>query len=385
MTKTKKIITELTEEQKARFPEFIAKWVAIGLCTKPAERQKAESALGRLYTAAKLTIPRMYWLPDPILGAMAARAYMLTALALRADMESPESIVEDGGLGSTCGEVAEAAVDVCLPIACKVESLNDERRTALYTMVAAAMNGTLATVWPKANVPSKRKRVARFAVLAQQIADKNKSEITSAGIAYFGGSLWAAYPAWADYFNLVCGVKIDRSYLEMTESCGFYWTISDTAFLTERPSQINRDDRGRLHSFDGFAISYSSWGLFYIHGVAVSGDIVMNPSSITVKRIEEERNLEVKRIMINRYGLSKFMADSKAIIVQTDDYGDLMRKEVPGDEAIVMVKLVNSTAEPDGTFKDYFLRVPPTIKTAREGVAWSFSKEESHYAPAFES
>jgi hypothetical protein len=50
-----------------------------------------------------------------------------------------------------------------------------------------------------------------------------------------------------------------------------------------------------------------------------------------------------------------------------------------------MVRVKNSTPEPDGTYKEYFLRVPPTIKTAREAVAWTFEMDENEYKPKFES
>ena len=46
-----------------------------------------------------------------------------------------------------------------------------------------------------------------------------------------------------------------------------------------------------------------------------------------------------------------------------------------------MVKVVNSTPEADGSFKDYWLRVPPTITTAHAAVAWSFSETPASYAP----
>jgi hypothetical protein len=52
---------------------------------------------------------------------------------------------------------------------------------------------------------------------------------------------------------------------------------------------------------------------------------------------------------------------------------------------MVMVKVVNSTPEADGSMKDYFLRVPPTITTARGAVAWTFSKTETEYEPAIET
>ena len=85
--------------------------------------------------------------------------------------------------------------------------------------------------------------------------------------------------------------------------------------------------------------------------------------------------------MIEIYGMARFLSDSGAKLIHSDDFGCLYRKELRNDEALVMVKVVNSTAEPDGTFKEYFLRVPPTIRTAREAVAWTFQLETEDYKP----
>ena len=41
------MITELTKEQKARFPEFVDKWIKIGLSTERANRPKAERESSR--------------------------------------------------------------------------------------------------------------------------------------------------------------------------------------------------------------------------------------------------------------------------------------------------------------------------------------------------
>jgi hypothetical protein len=46
-----------------------------------------------------------------------------------------------------------------------------------------------------------------------------------------------------------------------------------------------------------------------------------------------------------------------------------------------MVKVANSTPEADGSFKDYFLRVPPNMERARQAVAWTFDMDENEYAP----
>src|SRR5258708_19796990 len=37
-----------------------------------------------------------------------------------------------------------------------------------------------------------------------------------------------------------------------------------------------------------------------------------------------------------------------------------------------MIEVINRTPEPDSSFKHYWLRVPPTMRTAREAVAWTF-------------
>ena len=99
----------------------------------------------------------------------------------------------------------------------------------------------------------------------------------------------------------------------------------------------------------------------------------------------EERNIEVRRVMMERYGQSRFIIDSGAVKVDSDDYGVLYRKDIPDDEPLVMVKVVNSTPELDGSFKDYFLRVPPTILTPREAVAWTFGKNANEYQPRFQT
>jgi hypothetical protein len=89
--------------------------------------------------------------------------------------------------------------------------------------------------------------------------------------------------------------------------------------------------------------------------------------------------------MIERYGRARFLTESGAAQIHADDFGILYRKEVTGDEPIVMVKVINATPDPAGTFKDYFLRVPPTMRTAREAVAWTFEKEADAYAPAVQT
>ena len=49
------------------------------------------------------------------------------------------------------------------------------------------------------------------------------------------------------------------------------------------------------------------------------------------------------------------------------------------------VEVVNSTPEPDGSFKTHFVRVPPECPTAREAVAWTFDMASEDYRPVMQT
>ena len=72
------------------------------------------------------------------------------------------------------------------------------------------------------------------------------------------------------------------------------------------------------------------------------------------------------------------------MIDHDERFGTLHRRDMPG-EPFAMVKVINRTPEPDGSFRQYFLRVPPTVRTAREAVAWTFDVPTEEYEPLVET
>jgi hypothetical protein len=66
-------------------------------------------------------------------------------------------------------------------------------------------------------------------------------------------------------------------------------------------------------------------------------------------------------------------------------FGTLYRRDIPGDEPIVILEVINSTAEPDGSWKRYWLRVPPQMQTAHEASAWTIDMLAKDYAPTIET
>ena len=156
---------------------------------------------------------------------------------------------------------------------------------------------------------------------------------------------------------------------KIAKAAGWWWPFEQICILTERPRFLSRDADNRLHCEDRAAIEYrDGWGVYAWHGLRVPDWIILKPEEITPEKISAETNAEIRRVMIERYGVARYMVDSGAILVDqcAADHplkglqgAKLWRKDVPDDESIVMIECVNSTPEPDGHSKIYHLRVDP--------------------------
>ncbi len=163
-----------------------------------------------------------------------------------------------------------------------------------------------------------------------------------------------------------------------------FWIVKREFFALARPGI--RCDQGRLHDAQGPAVFWPDGRRWHFwRGVRVPEHVVERPQEITAEEILTERDVEVRRIMLDRFGPARFIEDSGARIVHQDRFGVLYRIDLREDEPLVMVKVVNSTPEPDGLRKNYFLRVPPGMRTAREAVAWTFGLGPRRYRPYLET
>lgn len=210
-------------------------------------------------------------------------------------------------------------------------------------------------------------------------------------------NLDAQWPAWSlnwlpffEYMlqkfpNIAVGPANKRrlkAALELAEHCSCFALCDSVAFLCVHPTELHLDETGRLHSEEGPSLSFTDgYEIYGWHGTRVPPEVIYYPGKITVPGIEREFNAEVRRVMIDRYGIEKYIMDCGAVKIHEDECGILYRKELVGDEPLVMVRVLNSTPEPDGSTRSYFLRVPPNIRTARAAVAWTFDVPEREYKP----
>jgi hypothetical protein len=106
---------------------------------------------------------------------------------------------------------------------------------------------------------------------------------------------------------------------------------------------------------------------------------------LRVKDIQAQANVELRRVMLEHYGFDRYLRHAGATRVHQDGTGILWRAEFDDDQPLVMVEVVNATQEPDGNHHIYWLRVPPTVGSAREAVAWTFGLNADQYRPLRET
>jgi hypothetical protein len=120
-------------------------------------------------------------------------------------------------------------------------------------------------------------------------------------------------------------------------------------------------------------------------GVPVDERIAFRPETITVAEVLGERNAELRRVLLERFGFERFMREAGAVVIDRDrDAGgerQLLRLALEGDEDLVCV----SVSCPS-TGRRYLLRVPPTVRTCRQAVAWTAGFDDpALYRPLVET
>jgi len=112
--------------------------------------------------------------------------------------------------------------------------------------------------------------------------------------------------------------KINECLREISNHCGGYYPFDDVVIITEKPTSIHTDNN-LLHNDSGAAVEYSDgFEVYAIEGVPVTKQIVCDPTSITIDQIHKELDIEVQRIMISQYGVSKYLFDTGSQVLDVD-------------------------------------------------------------------
>lgn len=177
-----------------------------------------------------------------------------------------------------------------------------------------------------------------------------------------------------------------KGILALSRQVSWWWVFDKVAIVTYRPQMLVLDGMDRLHNNHGPAIEYNDgWCIYARAGNFVPERVIHFGYRKNLQEIEREQSVEIRRHLIEMYGIEQYLKDAEAVKIDEDSCGVLYRKDFLLDEPIKMVKVLNSSPEPDGTYKYYYLRVPPDVMTAREAVAWTFFMTADEYDPEIET
>jgi hypothetical protein len=269
---------------------------------------------------------------------------------------------------------AELAVDRAISLSVRM-ALTSEPGLARLSAYCASIDEALLRLGERA-LPMLPMRFLDF-------FSRRRNRATFAGSGFSFQS--AAWLGALQYLHDVCGL------VRQTEAAAGLWELAPSAcwmtpheqvcWLMRRPTLIRVDVNGRLHAADGPALRFGpDCAVHAWKGIIVPGRLIERPDLVDVRAIDAAHDPQIRRCMIDIMTPQKFIEQGGAHRVVEDDTGILWRQRWRW-EAWAAVEVINGTPEPDGTLKRYFLQVPPTVRTPREGVAWTYGLSERQYRP----
>ena len=332
-------LTTLTDAQRAAMPGWRDQWIASAMSTRAMDdedRAKTIAGLKGLYEAAGLPWHgRVVFVPSPFVLRIAAG---FSAAIWRTRKNGAVDDAVSGAVGGAVYGAVSGAVRLSSSV---VGVTADEIR---------AMAGRLG--------------VGEFGLRCAKDAWR---------LEYLGAA-WSGWAAYVSFFRSV--VRLDTvdfsewAHMEdVVRHAGRVVMHADFCMVSDRPSIMRVDAENRPHSDAG---PYARWrdgtAIYRVHGVECPAWVIEHPERITTAAIDAETNAEVRRVMIDKYGVARYLAEVGTVVSDgTDETGQpltLYRRDVPDDEPIVMLRMLNSTPDADGTRRAYMRRVPPDLASA---------------------
>ncbi len=149
------------------------------------------------------------------------------------------------------------------------------------------------------------------------------------------GNHEAHWLAFYQYFLVECKLECCKPIEDFVEIAKYmsWWLPYDThCFCSEKPIKIEKLEDGTLHCENGPAIAYldgpendknsllkEQTEIYFLNGVQVSKELVMTPAEqLDPTIILKEKNAEIRREMVRKIGIERFIEKADADVIDTD-------------------------------------------------------------------
>jgi hypothetical protein len=349
---------------------ILGSWQEQVLSTASVDKPAAETAVVALYHLVSHRAPRIVWVSSPVDAAREAglecfasmTPILLRTMLLRLDHMS-------NGWQIPFAEIARGGL---------AEPLNPE--DAFRAAMAIAGGQAFRTRfqrWAGSEISSHVAGSISTAPFLRRLQNE-----TMRGFLHGGAA--PLLPALIDVATSVLKIPEAeelRPFVTLAKSCGYCLPCADICYLTARPDFI-KTDGGELHADEGPAVAWpgGAMPMWRWRGLPVAEHVMAPVETMDARSIRRERSVVLRDVMIERFGLERFIRECGAKPLRKDEAGTLWVAQHPVPRRrVTAVEVVNGTPEPGGSYRHYFIRVPNTIRTARGAVAWSYGLTAKSY------
>ena len=157
--------------------------------------------------------------------------------------------------------------------------------------------------------------------------------------AHSRSSRWSARsgrrPLWRTRAQRDAHGALVDGRIELARSAGPWWALHGLAIVSERPPRAPARRQGtaarRGRAGDRVPRRHAALGM--ARRPRGPQSVIEDPETITIEAIDGERNTEVRRVLIERYGEERFIRGAGAELVAEDETGRLWRRGGLGSRA----------------------------------------------------
>lgn len=332
------MIEKLTDEQIARFPDYVKKWTDIGLSTEPLNFEEAKRHAADAYKVAKLEPPK-YWFrfgsPETAVNAI----FMVDSLSNFSDKDTDTEVVGD-----------------------------TSKWIKIFDNMYEQYSAQFKDIEWNDNVKARMLSVVSKAYAGPDLYTKLKGHFDN----FMYGNHDAAWLSFYDFFyqefDLECTHDLIPSF-ELAKNCGWWSAYGDVCFLQDRPSKIVMNEENVLHNENGPAIEYPDGSKVYcLEGMWFPEVVVMDPHLISLEMIDEESNSEKRRIMLERYGYERYFQKANCTVIDQDEVQVAINDERKMPRMLVQTSFGDRyfIGTDGSTNRVYFMNVTEDVKTCVE-------------------
>ena len=353
-----KVISELPPDMEDFLPVFMEEWVGVNTATAPADRPRAEAAITALYKEAGHAPPRFIWGDSP-LGVHEA--------------------MQDGPTGDEIGNALR-------------KDIGYHAKSRLFLSTDRSNDQWLGK-WVRRDL-EERMEFFLYDRMGRGFAEDLDSRLFwnleekkwKRHVPCLWGQQDAPWIAMCRFFQIIGVVyegettQLLHLWEEVARSCFWWWAFAGVCFVSERPSLAILDDDYRFHCPDGPALAFrDGWETHVWRGTVVPREIVMKP--VTLETIGGCKNIEHQRIMIDRFGLERYIEDQGGREVARDDLGVLLEFKMAKGRRQYVVKVLNPTPGPDGERRAYLIQLGGRHRTPADAIGSTFGFSPGAYKP----